>query len=102
MNNIKTNGNLPETHRTGTPDLVEIRAYVLQYGTHNQKALVKTVPVQVKIIKVRQERYNHKRAWFVNAWRIVDPITGEDKIQPWSGTKKEALETVVYMQWEVI
>jgi hypothetical protein len=40
MNNIKTNGNLPETHRTGTPDLVEIRAYVLQYGTHNQKALV--------------------------------------------------------------
>ena len=33
-----------------------------------------------------------KRAWLVNAWRIVDE-TGSDIIQPWSDTKKEARET---------
>ncbi len=39
--------------------------------------------------KDRQERYNSKRGWFVNAWRIVD-ATGKDMIQPWSSTKTEA------------
>jgi len=37
---IQTNGNLPETHRTGKPNLQEIRAYVLQYGTHYQKSVI--------------------------------------------------------------
>jgi len=38
------------------------------------------------------ERYNLKRGWFVNAWRIVD-ATGRDMVQPWSNTKTEARET---------
>ena len=42
--------------------------------------------------KDRQERFNMKRGWFVNAWRIVDK-DGNDMVQPWSNTKKEALET---------
>ena len=42
--------------------------------------------------KDRRERFNMKRKWFVNAWRIVDE-NGDDIIQPWSNTKKEALET---------
>lgn len=42
--------------------------------------------------KDRMERYNLSRGWFVNAWRIVDK-EGNDIIQPWSTTKKEALET---------
>jgi len=42
--------------------------------------------------KDRMERYNSKRAWFVNAWRIVDS-KGEDMIQPWDNTKKEAAQT---------
>lgn len=37
---IQTNGNLPVTHRTGNPDLAEIRAYVLQFGTLRQKAVI--------------------------------------------------------------
>jgi len=42
--------------------------------------------------KDRQERYNSKRAWFVNAWRIVD-VNGKDMVQPWSNTMTEAKET---------
>lgn len=39
--------------------------------------------------KDRQERFNNKRGWFVNAWRIVD-ASGVDLVQPWSNTKTEA------------
>jgi len=39
--------------------------------------------------KDMQERFNLKRAWFVNAWRIVD-ADGDDMVQPWMRTKKEA------------
>ena len=39
--------------------------------------------------KDMQERFNLKRAWFVNAWRIVD-ADGNDMVQPWARTKKEA------------
>ena len=42
--------------------------------------------------KDRQERYNLKRAWFVNAWRIVDK-QGRDMVQPWSNNKTEARKT---------
>ena len=42
--------------------------------------------------KDQQERYNHKRAWFVNAWRIVD-VDGSDMVQPWANTKGEARAT---------
>lgn len=37
----------------------------------------------------RQERFNLRRGWFVNAWRIVDE-DGRDLVQPWSNTKTEA------------
>lgn len=40
--------------------------------------------------KDRQERYNMKRGWFVNAWRIVDNC-GHDMVLPWMNTKKEAV-----------
>ncbi len=46
----------------------------------------------VYLLKDRQERFNLKRAWFVNAWRLVDK-NGNDVVQPWANTKGEALET---------
>lgn len=42
--------------------------------------------------KDRQERFNLKRAWSVNAWRIVDD-QGRDMVQPWSNTKTDARQT---------
>jgi hypothetical protein len=39
--------------------------------------------------KDQQERYNSKRGWFVNAWRIVDE-NGIDMVQPWFDTKTQA------------
>jgi len=42
--------------------------------------------------KDRMERFNLKRGWFVNAWRIVTDA-GADMIQPWSMRKSEAKET---------
>lgn len=41
------------------------------------------------IKKDRQQRYNVKRGWFVNAWRIVDE-SGADMVQPWMRSKGEA------------
>jgi len=65
------------------------------HATGDHCCSICTDPVKVKtgyLKKDRQERYNSKRAWFVNAWRIVDK-NGADIIQPWSNTKKEAYET---------
>ncbi|AGR89058.1 hypothetical protein PAK_P30104 [Pseudomonas phage PAK_P3] len=42
--------------------------------------------------KDSQERFNLKRAWTVNAWRIVDAL-GRDMVQPWANTKTEARQT---------
>lgn len=39
--------------------------------------------------KDRMERFNLKRGWFVNAWRIVD-AAGRDLVQPWFSTKTDA------------
>ena len=39
--------------------------------------------------KDRQERFNMLRAWYVNAWRVVD-AQGNDLFQPWCRTKTEA------------
>ena len=44
------------------------------------------------LIKDRKERFNMKRGWFVNAWRIVD-AQGVDLVQPWDSTKTEARAT---------
>jgi hypothetical protein len=39
---IQTNGNLPNTHRTGIPDKQEIISYVKLYGTLRQKDIIDT------------------------------------------------------------
>jgi hypothetical protein len=44
------------------------------------------------LLKGRQERFNLKRGWFVNAWRIVDEA-GQDLVLPWHTSKKEARAT---------
>lgn len=41
------------------------------------------------LIKDKQERFNMKRGYFVNAWRIVNDKK-QDIIQPWFNTKTEA------------
>lgn len=46
------------------------------------------------LVKDRREKVvcgggRRTRAWFVNAWRIVD-TNGKDMIYPWQGTKGEA------------
>lgn len=53
------------------------------------------------LIKDQQERFNMKRGWIVNAWRIVNE-KGQDMIQPWSSTKKEAMETAKQCAIEII
>ena len=42
------------------------------------------------LVKDTQERFNMKRGWFVVAWRLVDPTTKRDLVQPWFNTKTEA------------
>jgi len=51
--------------------------------------------------KDRKERYNSKRGWFVNAWRIVDE-NGADLVQPWPNTKSEARRIAVQLGIELI
>lgn len=50
--------------------------------------------------KDRMERYNSKRGWFVNAWRIVDE-NGVDLVQPWPNTKSEARRTAAQLGIEL-
>lgn len=42
-----------------------------------------------KIVKDHQERFTLKRAWYVNAWRVVDQA-GRDIFQPWLESKGAA------------
>lgn len=51
--------------------------------------------------KDRMERCNLKRAWFVNAWRIVD-AQGVDMVQPWPNKKSEARRIAVQLGIELI
>ena len=53
------------------------------------------------LLKDRQECFNMKRAWFVNAWRIVNE-KGQDMIQPWSKTKQDARATAKACGIEII
>ena len=43
------------------------------------------------ILKDRQERFNLKRGWFVNAWRLVD-ANQQDMVQPWFNSKRDLRE----------
>ena len=52
--------------------------------------------------KDTQEHYNLKRGWFVNAWRLVDPVTKQDLVKPWSNTKKEARETAAALDYQIV
>lgn len=45
------------------------------------------------------ERYNSKRGWFVNAWRIVDE-NGKDMVQPWPNTKGEDIREIERLRME--
>jgi hypothetical protein len=47
------------------------------------------MPKHGYLLKARRERFNIKRGWFVNAWRIVND-EGIDMILPWFDTKSEA------------
>ena len=51
--------------------------------------------------KDRMERYNMKRGWFVNAWRIVD-AQGKDMVRPWPQTESEARRLAVQFGIELI
>jgi hypothetical protein len=51
--------------------------------------------------KDHMERYNSKRGWFVNAWRIVD-AQGVDMVQPWHNKKSEARSTAAALGIELI
>lgn len=44
-----------------------------------------------RIVKDHQERFNLKRGWFVNAWRLVSH-TGDDMVQPWFNSKADLRE----------
>ena len=50
--------------------------------------------------KDRMERYDSKRGWFVNAWRIVDE-NGTDLVQLWPNTKSEARRLAVQLGIEL-
>ena len=50
--------------------------------------------------KDRMERYDSKRGWFVNAWRIVDE-NGTDLVQPWPNTKSEVRRLAVQLGIEL-
>lgn len=70
-------------------------AQALAMGPGTKLAPADAAPVlpRVGFLKLdRQERFNMKRAWFVNAYRIVD-AEGNDMVQPWSNTKTEARAT---------
>lgn len=51
--------------------------------------------------KDTQERFNLKRGWLVNAWRIVDEV-GHDIVQPWANTKTEARQTAKQLNINLI
>lgn len=46
---------------------------------------------QVWLCKDTQERFNLKREWLVNAWRLLN-VKGVDSVQPWFNTKGEAVK----------
>ena len=42
--------------------------------------------------KDQEERFNMKRAWFVNAYRLIGVTSHMDLVQPWFRTKADARE----------
>jgi hypothetical protein len=67
------------------------------YTLGGQDVIESFKPVEAgysKVANLRKdhvEKYNQARAWFVNAWRLVD-YKGADVLQPWASTKTGARE----------
>ena len=57
---------------------------------------------ECELVRDRQERFNMVRCWFVVAWRLVDPITKKDQVQPWFKTKTEARKFAKTQGWSII
>jgi len=56
---------------------------------------------EVTLKKDRQERYNSKRGWYVNAWRLVT-ADGKDAVQPWFNTMGEARTFAKTNNWKIV
>lgn len=67
----------------------------------NPTIAARPVTRQGYLKKDRMERYNSKRGWFVNAWRIVD-AQGKDMVQPWQNKKSEARRTAAALGIELV
>ena len=55
----------------------------------------------VYLKKASQEHYNLKRAWLVNAWRLVDK-NARDAVQPWFDTKRQARNFCKLQGWNLV
>lgn len=55
-------------------------------------------PITAFLVKGTQERFNLKRAWRGNAWRLTNE-DGNDLVQPWFDTKTEAREFAKRRGW---
>jgi hypothetical protein len=75
------------------PDAAHLR--LLRNTIADQLERITVVPPAVRHVgylqRTRQERFTLKRAWTVNAYRVLHP-EGVDLFQPWAATKKEARE----------
>lgn len=71
--------------------LMELRSFLSEDTVKSFKPLEEGYRDVAILKKDRQERFNIHRAWFVNAWRLVNH-NGKDLIQPWMRSKSEARE----------
>jgi hypothetical protein len=55
---------------------------------------------QVWLKRHRQERTFYKRAWFADAWGLID-VDGNDVVQPWFSTMAEASEFALAEGWDI-
>lgn len=57
----------------------------------------------VLLKKDRREKFRAvtNRGWWVNAWRLADPVTGDDRVFPRFESRKAALEYAQQCGWEV-
>ncbi len=71
--------------------LLELRSFLSEATVKSFKPIEGGYREVAFLKKDRQERFNIHRAWFVNAWRLVNH-KGKDMIQPWMTSKSEARE----------
>lgn len=57
----------------------------------------------VYLRKDRQERFNMKHSWYVNAWRIVHADNRDrDRVQPCPTTKREARDLCATLGYTIV